>query len=199
MQSLSHLKDNNWNETTAVPNWIRSRIGDLAILRIRQDDIEFESNSYSAFSSSNNSRVSGITYLVRVEDNDRKLPLRIHPEDDLCQPMSLDLTLVVLPDYCETDCTDFETLAAMMFTQIAQQMAEGLMNASSDLNLALFDQHFNVVPALQATRTKFRALPLFTVLKFQGILTALRYLKRPFMRQYPFNLTSTIVSLIHYM
>ncbi|MCC5859910.1 MAG: hypothetical protein JJT90_17265 [Ectothiorhodospiraceae bacterium] len=137
-------------ERTDVPGWIRAHIGDLAVLRIRKDDISLPQSDFSQFSAAA-LRPLGANWLARVEDDDRFLPWRRNVDETACFPIPMQQTFVRPPDGQGEDCFDMETLTAMLLSQFAAAVSEGVVDADIPLiGLSATQHRMYVVPHLQA-------------------------------------------------
>jgi len=85
-----------------------------------------------------------------VEDDDRRLPWRVSPNDGRCLPVPTTMTRLAPPGNDTQDCFDLETFAGVLFTSIATQVAEGIHDSEAAVDLTVSHHRMLAIP-YQAT------------------------------------------------
>jgi|GEM_PF-4774242 len=114
-------------EISNAPGWLASRARDLSLLSIRYEDSAATTESFSSAERTD----PGVTWLVRLEDDDRRVPWRVVEGSQNCVGMPSATTWVAPPGADAIDCLDVETLTSIFLVQLGVRVSEELHKLQS--------------------------------------------------------------------
>ncbi len=135
-------------ELTADNLWVRRHRGDLAVLRLRKDDVSLPTTEFDDFDAAG-MRPAGASWLARLESDDRRIPWIIEPAAGNCTAVPLVASLSAPTAGQTVDCFDLSTLANMFFANLAVTVVEELDKADLPVPVSAGQHRFYLVPHLE--------------------------------------------------
>lgn len=132
------------------PDWVRRRLGKLALLDLPVGDGSAGKSATRPLASGSPQSM-GPAWLVRLEGGDPAIPWTIDEGDARCRAIAPSASFVAPPAGQTRDCFDLRTLAGMVLAHVAKAVTEGLDDGPLPSVVTATRHDLFIVPSLDSS------------------------------------------------